>query len=130
MLAFWKGYFGYIFLILFYYLCGVILGSSLIKEDFIIYVIEYVILMLIALPNCILSSKAGQTKKYIAWLLISTVPAVAYMLYARFETGGGGGFVSFPWDWLMWEIIIPVIFALSQLVFLAFALLPGKEEEK
>jgi hypothetical protein len=116
-----KGYFGYIYLILFYYFFGAILGSSFFEGDYLLYLIEYCVLAIIALPNCIMSVKPGQNKRYFGWLIISSIPGGCYMLYARFDNSPGG-FIKFPWDWLMWAYTIPIIFVLAQLIFLSYVM--------
>lgn len=123
-----KGYLGYIYLILFYYFFGAILGSSFFEEAYLFYFIEYSVLALIALPNCLMSVKPGQNKKYIGWLLISSIPGACLMLYARFENSPGG-FIKFPWDWGMWAYFIPGIFALTQLIYLSFLLIKLPTDE-
>ncbi|MHA7964844.1 hypothetical protein ACX93W_11925 [Paenibacillus sp. CAU 1782] len=124
-----KGFLGYVFIIVFYLSVGSVLGSSLFgEESFLFYFLEYIVLALIALPNCKMSVKTGQIKKYIGWLLISTIPGASYMLFAKFSNSPGG-LVTFPWDWIMWSIFLPGIFVIAQLFFLPFALAKEKKEE-
>ncbi|WP_236575622.1 hypothetical protein [Paenibacillus sp. USDA918EY] len=54
----------------------------------------------------------------LVWILISIVPGVGFILYARFAEGVGG-WVSFPWDWGLWGGFIPIIVGFFQILTLA-----------
>ncbi|WP_158602138.1 hypothetical protein [Cohnella endophytica] len=109
----------YLIIILVYYLFGRLLGSTFFEEPDYSYVIEYGVLLLISVPNCIFSVRSNQKRFYLKWLMSSLIPGLLFMLHARTDTNTGG-WISFPWDWGLWELFLPAIFTVSQIIFFIY----------
>ncbi|WP_373232137.1 hypothetical protein [Cohnella sp.] len=111
-----------------YYLMGLILDSSFFEEPDYSYLIEYLVLALIGLPNCILSLRMKIRNLYLKWILYSTVPGLLFMLFARFQESSGG-FISFSWDWGLWELFLPAIYTVVQIIFILYILAIRNEKK-
>ncbi|AKG36706.1 hypothetical protein [Paenibacillus durus] len=111
-----KGIFGLLFIIILYLLFGVIYQSSFFEEINYFIIVEYSFLLIISLINCWMIHRQG-LKIFKIWIASSTIPGLLFMTYARFSDNSRG-WISFPWDWGLWELAIPIIYGLVQLIFI------------
>lgn len=99
-----------------YLICSLSLKSNIFEEfDWFTFVV-YFLLFIVTTINAYLVNKFDLTTLYV-WILLSIIPGIAFILYSRFHEGTGG-WVSFPWDWGLWELFIPIIFGFFQIIFL------------
>ncbi|QWU16044.1 hypothetical protein SAMN04487895_102286 [Paenibacillus sophorae] len=108
---------GLLFIVIIHVLFGVIYQSSFFEEINYFIIIEYSFLLIISLINCWMIHRQG-LKIFKIWIATSTIPGLLFMTYARFSDSSGG-WISFPWDWGLWELFIPIIYGLIQLIFVA-----------
>ncbi|PZD95026.1 hypothetical protein DNH61_15415 [Paenibacillus sambharensis] len=74
------------------------------------------LLLSFSVLNIIQIKRVGGLILYFIWIGISTIPNILIMRDMRYREESGGGWISFPWDWLLWSNIY-IIYILSQVVF-------------
>lgn len=111
-----RGYIGAILIVTIYTMFSNIFDSSPLKEVSTFIGITYFSLLLLLIVNGALVNKLGFVALFL-WIFFSVIPGSGFILYARFSDNTGG-FISFPWDWGLWEFFLPIIVGVIQIIFL------------
>lgn len=110
-------YFGIPIVAISYWFLGELYGSSFFEKIDIYILIEYGVLLLLSVISCYLIRNSKKIT-YLKWLALSIIPGLLSMTCMRFDSRSGGGWVSFPWDFSLWELIIPIIYGGIQIIFI------------
>ncbi|MNI71762.1 hypothetical protein D3C73_1276530 [compost metagenome] len=97
----------------FYISLGEVLNSSVFDVAFN-PLIGVMLLLLCTVALLLIISKYKQRVISI-WVILSVVPGGALVLYS-YSDPGTGGWITFPWDWLVWDFYIPIIVGIAQII--------------
>ena len=105
---------GFLMIIAAHYILGVVCNSSIFAESDFPYVPVYIALIFVSIPNGIFAIMSKNKSTFIKWVAFSTIPGLLFMTYARIQ-GNSSGLMPLTWDWGLWELFLPFIFAVVQL---------------
>lgn len=107
---------GVLVILFFYISIGEYLGSSMFHIHlnffhgilFLLFGIVIILLMKLNLKKIVV----------LWWVLLTIIPGGSFIIY-QYNNQGTGGWVSFPWDWGLWELFLPVILGITQIISIA-----------
>jgi hypothetical protein len=110
-----KGLITFLLIFVTYLIIGTSIESSfLYKGNGLIFI--YILLLIIIGCNSFLINKLP-IKSIALWVICSILPELCLMKYLyTASSNSSGGLISFPWDWLLWELFIPIILGLTQVI--------------
>ncbi|WP_372633727.1 hypothetical protein [Cohnella sp.] len=120
---------GFLMIIAAHYILGVIYSSSIFTESGFPYVPVYTALICISIPNGVFAVRSENKNTFIKWVAFSTIPGLLFMTYARIQ-GNSSGLMPITWDWGLWELFLPLIFAVVQLMILIYFIATRKSKLK
>ncbi|WP_130616012.1 hypothetical protein [Cohnella abietis] len=120
---------GYFIIIFSYYFLSLILDSSFSEKLGYSNGIVYFILFLLGLLNGILSVFSKKKHFYLYWIAVSIIPEAIFMIYAK-NRGDSTGLMPLTWDWGLWELFIPIIYAITQGILLTIVFVVGFRNPK
>lgn len=110
---------GFLIIIAAHYILGVVCNSSIFAESDFPYVPVYAALIFVSIPNGVFAIMSENKNTFIKWVAFSTIPGLLFMTYARIQ-GNSSGLMPLTWDWGLWELFLPFIFAVVQLTILIY----------
>lgn len=104
---------GLLFILIFYISIGEILNSSMFDIEFSSF--DGITLFLLCVVVFLFITSKYKKRVIVIWVLFSVVPGGAFILYCN-NNPSSGGWISFEWDWGLWELFIPIIVAIAQVL--------------
>lgn len=104
---------GLMFILIFYISIGEILNSSVFDIHFSSF--DGIMLFLLCVVVFLFITSKYKKRVIVIWALLSVVPGGALILYCYY-TPSSGGWISFGWDWALWDLFIPIIVSIAQVI--------------
>ncbi|MFB9278453.1 hypothetical protein ACFQMJ_32395 [Cohnella cellulosilytica] len=104
-----------------HYGLGVIYNSSPFTEPGFPYMAVYALLIGLSIPNGVFAVRSRNKSTFMKWVASSTLPGLLFMTYAKTQNNSGG-LMPTTWDWGLWELFLPAIFGIVQIVILIYFL--------
>ncbi|OKP86663.1 hypothetical protein A3844_11620 [Paenibacillus helianthi] len=102
---------GLLFILIFYLSIGEMLNSSMFNIEFSLF--DGIMLFLLCVVVFLFITSKYKKRIIVIWVLLSVVPGGAFIFYGYY-TPSSGGWISFGWDWGLWDLFIPIIVAIAQ----------------
>ncbi|WP_143762547.1 MULTISPECIES: hypothetical protein [unclassified Cohnella] len=118
---------GFLMIIAAHYVLGVVYNSSIFAESNFPYVPVYTVLICISIPNGVFAVRSENKNTLIKWVVFSAIPGLLFMTYAKIQ-GNSRGIMPLTWDWGLWELFLPFIFAVVQLTILIYFIATRKSK--
>jgi|GEM_PF-6861582 len=112
---------GMVLILASHYVLGILYDSDMFKESNFPYWTVYILIVAFALLNGTLALRTRTPNALIKWIVLSSLPGLLFMTYARMQ-GSSGGMMPTTWDWGLWELFLPALFTVMQLFMLIYFL--------